>query len=208
LDHQPSEISLAELCRAERAALAAFADATYADLYRWFHWLTADVDRASDLTQTSFAAFWNSLTKDQRSAQPAAGHEKVTARVWLFAVGRNVWRKDCRQRSAKREESPLLDGDFTATADRNGAVAHKKSSPSGQLIAVEESAAIRQAVANLPDEQQEAITLRYWQEMSYAEIANVLGTTENNARQRVHQARTKLKTQLSSLSSDIQTGRT
>ena len=190
---------LAELRRADAAALAEFAEATYVDLFRWFHWLTGDEHGAAehgaaDLTQATFAEFWASLAK-RPSSESAATAE---ARVWLFAIGRNVWRKKCRQRKANQHEA-LAEQDCAKISNNGHA---SLDSPAGQLITTEENEAIRNAVANLPEELREAITLRYWQDMSYGQIATVLGTTENNARQRVHQARNKLRSQLKFLISD------
>ncbi|MBI3466821.1 MAG: hypothetical protein HY000_27730 [Planctomycetes bacterium] len=66
-----------------------------------------------------------------------------------------------------------------------------------ELIGRAECAAeVRQAVAALPIEYREAVTLRYWQELSYAEVAQILEVTPELARWRVYRGREILRVQL------------
>lgn len=48
----------------------------------------------------------------------------------------------------------------------------------------------------LGPDQRAAVVLRYWSELSFAEIADALGCAEATARSHVHRALTKLRTQL------------
>ncbi len=166
-----------------RSVCAEFVDATYACLYRWFHWLTRDPDQASELTQSTFLAFWDTLSAADGSAD---------ARLWLFAVGRNVWRNSCRQLHRDRQRiNPKTD---VATLHRET----DSSSAAGAAIANERTADVRRAVVQLKPDLREAVTLRYWQGCSYKEIARVLAISPELARQRVFQGRKQLSVQLSS----------
>ena len=40
------------------------------------------------------------------------------------------------------------------------------------------------------------VTLRYWQDLSYAEIARIVGTTESAVKSRLHRARRMLQGKL------------
>jgi RNA polymerase sigma-70 factor (ECF subfamily) len=75
-------------CLGDRDSREAFVRAAYAGLYRWFYRLVGSSDRAADLTQETFVAFWESLDRRRGEASP---------RTWLFAIGRNLWRKQARQ---------------------------------------------------------------------------------------------------------------
>src|SRR4051794_37222737 len=67
----------------------AFVDAHYRGVYRFFLWLTNDAESAADLTQESFAAFWESLRKPGAAPAP-------DLKAWLYGIARNRWRKRCR----------------------------------------------------------------------------------------------------------------
>lgn len=175
--------SLGALRSGDREAHEVFVDRYYTALFRWLHWLTGDREHAADLTQETFVSFWHCL----HSANPT-----VQAHVWLFAVGRNVWRHDCRQqRRVATQEIP--EGGL---GDRREA-----SSASEVLLGAERAAQVRHAVADLSPDLREALTLRYWQGYAYDQIANVLSISPELARQRAFQGREQLRSRLVSWNS-------
>ena len=56
----------------------------------------------------------------------------------------------------------------------------------------ESKAEVRKLLQALPAEYRLVIALRYWQDLSYAEIAHVTGTTESAIKSRLHRARQML----------------
>ncbi|MHB9132224.1 MAG: RNA polymerase sigma factor [Armatimonadota bacterium] len=64
------------------------------------------------------------------------------------------------------------------------------------------TAAVRQAIAQLPEEQRIIIVLREYQGLSYKEIATVTNITEETARVRAHRARQALRDTLQSFLQD------
>jgi RNA polymerase sigma-70 factor (ECF subfamily) len=161
-------------CLGDRESREAFVRANYVGLYRWFHRLVDSPDRAADLTQESFAAFWESLDRMRGDASP---------RTWLYAIGRNLWRKqmrDARAFVAERVES-LVDGE-----------------PSAERLAEdgEFREAAERAVRELPADLREAFVLRFWHEFEYDEIGAIQGVTAGLARWRFFAARRRLHRQL------------
>ncbi|MAE61636.1 MAG: hypothetical protein CMJ49_09805 [Planctomycetaceae bacterium] len=71
-----------------------------------------------------------------------------------------------------------------------------QSDPVGESQSHELAAALRQAVARLPDRQAEVFCLRCLDELSYKEIADQLDLTENAVGVLLHKARTKLAANL------------
>lgn len=142
----------------------------YAGLYRWFCHLTASPDRAADLTQETFAAFWVSAARRPPGVEP---------RTWLYAIGRNLWRKRLRDR--KVHEPAVLDGMEAAGA-----------SPERGAQDREFREAVARAVAELPPELREAFTLRFWGEFRYEQIGEVQGVDPGLARWRYFAARRRL----------------
>ena len=62
--------------------------------------------------------------------------------------------------------------------------------------------ALYQAVANLPERQRLVFQLRYFDELPYADIASVLGTSEGGLKANYHHAVAKIKKQLAELNLD------
>lgn len=165
-----------------------FVDAHYTGLYRWFLWLTNDREWTADLTQETFLAFWTSL-------RTATGN--APAKLWLLSVGRNVWRNACqaRWRSGELRSRELARGRLqTVQADE----------PLASSLRSECSADVRSAVPELAPEYREAVALRYWDDLSYAEISRVLDISEELARWRVFLGRRLLRERLKHWAEGVQ----
>jgi RNA polymerase sigma-70 factor, ECF subfamily len=174
-------VTIDALRSASRTSRETFVEATYAGLFNWFGWLTNDTEEAADLTQTVFLAFWKSLPSASGSAD---------ARLWLFGVGRNVWREHCRHKRRLRSTAT------EAIEDDSSQWPADDDPPVDSVAASECATQIRAAVAALPDGLREAVTLRYWQDWEYADIATLLEISQEAARQRVFQARALLRRRL------------
>jgi RNA polymerase sigma factor (sigma-70 family) len=157
-------------CLGDRAAREEFVRAAYAGLFRWFCRLVGSPDLAADLTQETFAAFWESVDRHRGQASP---------RTWLYAIGRNLWRKHRR-----RARAYLPDGMETVLDD----------GPSAERQAEEREFrdAAEQAVRELPADLREAFTLRFWHEFDYDEVSAIQGVTAGLARWRFFAARRRL----------------
>ncbi len=170
----------ADLAAGDRTACDDFVRDQYEGLFRWFHWLTSDPHRAADLTQETFAGFWHSLQRTVPSTLP---------RVWLYSIGRNVWRKHCRKRKRKQLEQAELPDE---------PVGVNQPEPFESVEQQESAAVLRRHVAELPEELREALTLRVWQELDYKQIGLIQGTTPEQARWRCWRAREILRTRMKS----------
>jgi RNA polymerase sigma-70 factor (ECF subfamily) len=154
----------------ERAAREEFVRSSYAGLFRWFCRLVGSSDLAADLTQETFSAFWESVDRNRGEASP---------RTWLYAIGRNLWRK---HRRAVRNFIP----------DRLESVLDRGHSAQRRAEEREFRDAVDRAVRELPPDLREAFTLRFWQEFEYDEIGAVQGVTAALARWRFFAARRRL----------------
>lgn len=144
-------------------------------LYAWLTGLCRDRDRAADLTQESFAAYW-----------AAAQREKIAnPRAWLFRTARNLFLADLRLR---RRNLALDDEDACAATD-----------PAAARIEADDADRVRAAVLGMPRTIREPIVLRYWCELPDAEIAAVLRVPVFVVRWRIHRGKAWLRTQLPTL---------
>jgi len=104
---------------------------------------------------------------------------------WLRRLLRNNLADFTRQYrdTAKRQigQEVRLEGD-DSSAERGGGLAAAWPSPSGEAMAREQAESIRRAVERLPDDYRRVIVLRYQEERSFEEIADLLGLTANAAR--------------------------
>src|SRR6185369_11580402 len=75
-------------------------------------------------------------------------------------------------------------------------LAHSAPNPEQTMLAKEAVRLLERAVANLPPDYREAVVLRFWEDLAYSEIAEVLSISEALARWRVHQARKLLSERL------------
>jgi RNA polymerase sigma-70 factor (ECF subfamily) len=125
-----------------------------------------DLDRARDVVQDTFLAL---CQEDRESVE-----DHLSA--WLFAVCRNrcldVLRKEKRM-------SPLTS--TTATVPESSS-----ASPPAVVEAREESARVLQVLQTLPPRQQEVLRLKLKHELSYKEIARVVGISVSNVGYQIH----------------------
>ena len=175
------ENEFVSLSAGDRTASERFVREQYEDLYRWFLWLSNCPHRAADLTQETFAAFWASLSRTTPDTSP---------RTWLFAIGRNQWRKDCRDRKSHTSNGDDRGGDLLDQ------VADSARSPQEIAEHREFAAALEAEVAKLPPDLREVFALRLWQEFDYTEIAAVQGIKPELARWRFFRARQILRARL------------
>lgn len=160
----------------DRAACERFVESQYEGVFAWFCWLTGRRDRAADLTQETFAAFWVSLSRTAVR----------DPRVWLFRIARNQWRKWCR--NARRRGNEALTADPPSM----------QPGPSERVADAECARCVRNLVMELPSIYREAVVLCYWCDMSPKQIARVLGVPSALARWRTHHGRSLLRSWIES----------
>jgi len=136
------------------------------------HLLRGDVNRARDVVQDTFLRLWN------------ADRQRVDGRLraWLFTVCRNraldVLRKDGRmtRMDIEHTETPTL-----------------RLVPAPEAEQREQQQGVMALVDDLPPRQQEAVRLKFQNDMSYREISEVMGTTVNNVGVLLHTALKSLR---------------
>jgi RNA polymerase sigma-70 factor, ECF subfamily len=161
------------------AVLAAQADrAAFATLYRRYldrvygyaFYQLGDHHDAEDVTERIFLAALRALPdfRDQGS----------TFRAWLFRIAHNTIANAHRSRARRRTE-PLPD-DFQRAAPN--------ADPAGQVALADELLEIRRAVAQMPDDRRQVILLRFVDDLSTNEIAQVLDRSPGAVRVLLHRS--------------------
>jgi RNA polymerase sigma-70 factor (ECF subfamily) len=174
-------LSDAELLRSARADATAFRTLydRYAQRIYGFHLTRSrDADAAHDLTAETFAQAWLSRGRFRDEAGGSAG-------PWLFGIARHVLSGSVRRGRLERVACTRLG--VLERLDREPATTEPDET---WLVDLND------AFASLPDSQQEALRLRFEDDLGYDELATRLDTTPAAARVRVHRGLTSLRSLL------------
>lgn len=154
--------------------------------------LVRRVEEAEDLTQDVFLRIYRA----RKGYRPRAKFS-----TWLFTIANNLALNHLRSKG----RSPLVGGGVGAGSSSSGEQAigpvdgravSREGTPSAQLRKVELSDVVRDALDVLNEDQKVAVLLNKFEEMSYAEIAEVMGRSEPAVKSLLARARTHLREQL------------
>lgn len=146
----------------DEAAAEQLIDRYYAAILRYCGWHCAAPEKAEDLTQETFLKLFRSLPRYK-------GRNKFKA--YLYTIANRL----CIDESRKMPLYALEDA--AKIADRKN-----------ELAQAEHREDIRHLLCVLSVEQREAVILRFGQELSFSEIANVMGCSMRTAQSRVRNA--------------------
>ncbi len=151
--------------------------------------LVGNVQEAEDLAQTAFLRVY----RNRKTYEP-----KAKFSTWLFMIARNLAanaRRDARLRPASEAAAGAVSASGASPLERLAA-APSGASPSRLLAKAELSEVVRVAVEQLPEDQRLAVLLNKFEDMSYRDIAAVLGKSEMAVKSLLARARTALKSAL------------
>lgn len=178
MEHQESDERLLEnAAKGETKAFQVLYERYRDPIFRFAYRMLGSAEAAEDVTHDCFL----SLIKD-----PGRFDEnKASLRTYLFAAARN--------QSAKRylnfnREAPLDDYSETFSSPDH--------QPSQRVLDDELAAEVRRAIASLPPLQREALVLFEYEDLSLAEIGDIVGADSNTVKARLFRARDKLRASL------------
>jgi RNA polymerase sigma-70 factor (ECF subfamily) len=145
--------------------------------------ITGDRERARDVVQETFVKY-------QRNG---AAPENAEPATWLFTVCRNGALNVCR----KEKRMIYLDEEII------GSRADEQAMPFEQLEQKEAAGFLLRIVATLPPRQQEVIQLKFQNDLSYQQIAEITKTTANNVGVLIHTALKTLRQRYGQASKDF-----
>ncbi|OIJ64902.1 SigE family RNA polymerase sigma factor [Streptomyces mangrovisoli] len=146
-----------------------FVRARWSHLVRTAYLLTGDAHHAEDLTQTALTKAYRSWRRVARTDNPEA-----YVRRMLVSCNSDRFRKRRVQEAltAAPPEPPAADGDVGRIAER------------GALLG---------ALAQLPPRQRAVVVMRYWEDLSEAEVAEVLGCSPGTVKSQASKGLAKLR---------------
>jgi len=166
-------------------------------LYGYAIHLTRNPDDASDLVQETYARAFKARSQYRLG---------TNARAWLFAILRNTFLNDRRAacRSPRTVSCDWLDE--LAGEDQDGFESPRSPDPQKSFLAGLMREDIENALNRLPEEFRSAVVLCDVEEMSYAEISQILAIPIGTVRSRIHRGRAILRKLLVEWQSEMMEG--
>ncbi len=144
-------------------------DRFYDDIYSYVY-RRADLNHVDDIVANTFMTAWRRIDRVPDDKE---------ALYWLYRVAygmlSNHWRGDSRQQRLRTK----LEGLGRAV----------QSVPEDYVVQDEESRGVIEAASRLKPLEREVLLLSVWEQLSQAEIAEVLETTSGAVKQRLYRAR-------------------
>jgi len=157
-----------------------------------FHYLIRslqDEDDAADLAQETFAKVYHNRAKFDPG-------QKFT--TWLYAIANNLVRDRYRWRTRHPQVSLDMENEET-NASLKETLRTEGPAPDEQLQTKESAAAVRKAIAALPEELRQPLILAVYQHLPQADIAEILNCSVKAVETRIYRARHQLRTSLAEL---------
>lgn len=145
-------------------------------------------DEAEDLAQEVFLRIY----KARKGYRPTAKFS-----TWLFTIANNVALNYLRGKG--RSPTVALDAnsvETSALSPLSASLASRDATASAQMRKVELADVIREAMEELGEDQRMAVLLNKFEEMSYSDIAEVMGRTEPAIKSLLARARNNLREKL------------
>lgn len=173
-------------------------DRHYAQILRFFRRKGFDPEACRDLTQDTFISVYKGL-KDLRQEEHFES--------WLFAIAHNVWCSLIESRSAQKRSVMLLSLEGGGESDDSPSIAARLADSSADPLTMalekEKLDKFREALQQLPQQMRRCAQLRVVHDLSYVEIAALMGISVNTVKAHLHQAQKVLRSQLSSYFEEI-----
>jgi RNA polymerase sigma-70 factor (ECF subfamily) len=183
----PDAVLMLRVKRGDRAAFTELVEKYKQPVMNLVYRTLYDEAEAEDLAQTVFLQVYKSANRYESRAKFS---------TWLFTIARNLCLNEIRRRS--RHPADSLDQAHAEHDDQPRQQFEDKSNvaPPEKLLQGELAQKIEEALAGLPESQRTAILLCRQEELSYEEIAEILGCSLSATKSLIHRGRETLKEKL------------
>ena len=138
----------------------------YKRIYAFLYRLCRNVQTAEDLTQETFYQAYVSLHRFK-------GDSEIF--TWLASIAKHMYMKYLR-----KNHKSLGDTDLTLIAETY--CTGYEDSPDAHIERQTVIEAVRRVIKKLPQKYADVVMLRVYSELSFAQVAKVIGITENSAK--------------------------
>ncbi|HTD79799.1 MAG TPA: sigma-70 family RNA polymerase sigma factor [Chloroflexota bacterium] len=190
---EPSPALVRRAQAGDREALSALIQSQQTYVYSIAMSLMHNPADAADMTQEAFIRLLRSLGTYRAET-------KFT--TWLYRLVTNICLDGLRRRGrpveSLDEPASSQSGDDARTAGERLADSDRWTQPEEELTLRESATEVRQALAHLPTAQRLALTLYYFDDMRYEDIAEAMGLPLNTVKSHIRRGKERLALALSS----------
>lgn len=169
----------------DQSAFAELVDLYHKRVVTVMHHLVGNAEEAEDLAQEVFLRIYRSRQKY---------HPRAKFSTWLFTIANNLALNALRDRQRKpivalnlRDSGPL------GPRPAEQLVHDKEHQPMQRMQQQELAGIVQQALTTLNERQRVAVVLNKFEDMNYAEIAEVMGLTTKGVKSLLSRARENLR---------------
>jgi len=171
------------------AALNELMERHGAKLFNYLIRCLQNEEDAADAAQETFVRVYQNRAKFDTSQRFS---------TWLYAIASNLVKDRYRYRTHHPQVSLEAENPVTGTDFREKLPEHRPT-PTESLQTTERAEAVRQALAQLPEELRIPLLLSEYEELSHAEIGAILKCSAKAVETRLYRARQQLRTSLDKL---------
>src|SRR4030081_616162 len=184
---EPSPALVRRAQAGDREALSALVQSQQTYVYSIAMSLMHNPADAADMTQEAFIRLMRSLGTYR-------GETKFT--TWLYRLVTNICLDGLRRRGrpveSLDEQSIAQAGDGSQTPGERLADSDRWAQPEERLELRESATEVREALARLPAQQRLALTLHYFEDLRYEDIAEVMGLPLNTVKSHIRRGKERL----------------
>lgn len=160
--------------RGEKEAFGEIYNLFIKRIFRFVYFSVRDHELAQDLTQNTFLRAWRSIGNFSLA--------RGSFQAFLFTIARNLvidWQRKKKEISLEKIGEHVL-----------------YENPEEDVEREYEKRIVWQAISKLEERDKQIVVLRYFEELTFFEIAKILGKKEGAVRVRIHRVLKKLKNYL------------
>lgn len=169
--------------RGDEAAITQLIQEYQLGVFRLALSILNDPNEASEVTQDTFISALKAMS---------TYHEKSKLKTWLFTIALNISRSRLRKRKALERLQHTLTERFHVQSQH-------VPTPEDLIIGQEDDITLWKALENLGEKQRIPIILRYYHDLSIAEIAELLNLKEGTVHSRLSIGRERLRSELAEM---------
>jgi RNA polymerase sigma-70 factor, ECF subfamily len=176
--HEESESALIARAKEEPEAFGILYERYVDKIYNYIYYRTGDRQNAEDLTARTFYRALKHFPRYEDRGAPFS--------AWLYRIAHNLvanWHRNHSRRQMVSLESLVLR-------------AQREKGPEPSLEKLDEEGLLLQAVRRLPPDRQQLIILKHVEQMTNAEIGQVMGRTEGAIKSLYHRTLVALREDL------------
>jgi RNA polymerase sigma-70 factor (ECF subfamily) len=180
-DFEDAEL-VARVANGDTNALAQLYDRYSQAIYSLCLRIVRDHPAAEELTQEVFVRLWRSAA----SFEPGKGRTST----WMLRIAHNLALNEIRRRQSRPAIAPVIDWEVESVRLSDPSA---EGDPAMSAWLHERATAIRQALAQLPQAQRQAIEMAFFGGLSQAEIAAALGDPLGTVKSRIRTGMQRLR---------------